>query len=229
MKRHFALPVVIVVSAHAFLLFGFTKPPAAPGGSEPKTKPITPHEPVEVVLDDYTPPDDEAGASGETAAGNPPPSPPVAPERIETTYSIDDFVMEFDLLPPRTITDIVTNIIPGGFTRGDGKGPYSGNGYGGDGIHSVLSLDFEPRARARPAPIYPFALKASGVSGEVLVEFVVDEAGRVLSPRVLRSSHREFEEPTINAVSRWRFEPGTRRSKPVRFKMVVPVKFNLND
>ena len=88
---------------------------------------------------------------------------------------------------------------------------------------------FEPRARVRPSPAYPFSLKADGVSGEVLVEFVVDESGRVLNPRIIRSTRTAFEGPTLSAVARWRFEPGTRRSKPVRFKMVVPVKFSLND
>jgi protein TonB len=102
--------------------------------------------------------------------------------------------------------------------RGSGKITYAASG-----------LDNPPRTRAQTPPTYPFSLKTSGVSGEVLVEFVVDEYGRVIHPRVVRSTHAEFEAPTLAALSKWMFEPGTRNRAPVRFRMVVPVKFNLND
>ena len=65
--------------------------------------------------------------------------------------------------------------------------------------------------------------------GKVVVEFLVDEAGRVLNPHIVSSSDVIFEEPTLRAVEKWRFAPGTRHGTPVRFRMSVPVTFDLNE
>lgn len=45
-------------------------------------------------------------------------------------------------------------------------------------------------------PRYPDILRAAGVNGEVLVQFVVDTAGRVApdSFRILKSTHELFEQ-----------------------------------
>jgi periplasmic protein TonB len=50
-----------------------------------------------------------------------------------------------------------------------------------------------------------------------------------VNPRVLRSSHFEFEAPTLAAVSRWRFEPGTRNTRAVKFMMRLPVTFSVEN
>ena len=55
--------------------------------------------------------------------------------------------------------------------------------------------------------------------------YVVDEAGHVLDPHVVRSSEPIFEAPTLRAVAKWRFEPGQVHGRPVRFRMAVPVAF----
>ena len=77
------------------------------------------------------------------------------------------------------------------------------------------------------APDYPLAMKHGGIEGSVVVEFDVDRSGQVVGIRVLRSTHREFEEPTLRAVLKWRFEPGRRNGKAVPFRMQVPVDFHL--
>ena len=60
------------------------------------------------------------------------------------------------------------------------------------------------------------------------MEFVVDEAGRVLDPHVVRSNDPVFEAPTLRAVAKWRFEPGRKNGQVVRFRMSVPVAFAVN-
>ncbi|MBI4622768.1 MAG: energy transducer TonB [Verrucomicrobia bacterium] len=92
-----------------------------------------------------------------------------------------------------------------------------------------LALRERARTRFQPAPVYPSEGRREGLRGEVFVEFLVDEAGRVADPRVVHSSNRMFEEPTLQAVLRWRFEPGRRAGRIVRFKMAVPVIFSLNE
>ena len=55
--------------------------------------------------------------------------------------------------------------------------------------------------------------------------FIVDERGRVVEPRVRNSTDPIFEKSALTAVKRWRFEPGKRNGKPVRFRMLVPITF----
>jgi protein TonB len=44
----------------------------------------------------------------------------------------------------------------------------------------------------------------------------------------VRSSSHAFEEPTLRAIAKWRFEPGRRGGQIVRFRMQVPVVFKLD-
>lgn len=90
-------------------------------------------------------------------------------------------------------------------------------------------LDNRPRTIFQTAPEYPYTMKGQGISGEVTVNFTVDENGVVQDVRVVKSTHPEFEGPTIRAVSKWRFEPGRKNGKRVGFKMSVPVAFSLNE
>ena len=92
----------------------------------------------------------------------------------------------------------------------------------------VGDLDNPPRVRSQAAPVYPDEPKNSGVTGEVTVEFVVDESGAVLSPHVVNSSDFRFDTATLRAVSKWRFEPGKVEGRAVKFRMVAPVVFSLN-
>lgn len=94
-------------------------------------------------------------------------------------------------------------------------------------IVSSTVLDKEPRAKVQMPPDYPPTMKKDGLNGTVIVEFDVDMKGRVVGARVRESTDRAFEEPTLRAVLKWRFEPGLSKGLPVPFRMVIPVKFNL--
>lgn len=99
----------------------------------------------------------------------------------------------------------------------------------GRGIFSPIDLDSSPRTRAQPAPIYPFEKRRTGEAGEVTVEFSVDESGRVTEPRVTHASDRAFEAAALQAIVKWRFEPGRRLGRVVRFRMVQTFTFKLNE
>jgi protein TonB len=88
-------------------------------------------------------------------------------------------------------------------------------------------LDRIPGARVQVAPDYPVALQQEGVSGTVLVELNVDASGCVTGARALQSTRREFEAPTLRAVLKWRFEGGRKNGRPVPFRIIVPVNFQL--
>ena len=45
---------------------------------------------------------------------------------------------------------------------------------------------------------------------------------------VIKSTRREFEEPALQAVRKWRFKPGVRARQEVNVRMSVLMAFRLN-
>ena len=93
----------------------------------------------------------------------------------------------------------------------------------GPRILDASQLDATPRARSQMPPKYPAEAARESRSGEVWVEFVVIEDGTVRNPRVIRATDSVFVEATLRAIERWRFEPGRRDGRVVRFRLAVPV------
>ena len=94
-------------------------------------------------------------------------------------------------------------------------------------IFDVSKLDTIPQATVQQAPAYPVAMRKQGIRGEVVVRFIVDSNGVVQQARVMRSSQREFEEPALNAVNKWRFRPGRKGGRPVATWMEQQINFNV--
>ena len=71
------------------------------------------------------------------------------------------------------------------------------------------------------------AIRAKIRSGDatVWIAFIVDENGKVISPRVLSSPDRVFNGPALAAIQKWRFEPGRSGGKAVKRPMKVPITF----
>jgi TonB family protein len=69
-----------------------------------------------------------------------------------------------------------------------------------------------------PVPVYPAALRGSGVKGEVLAQFVVDSSGRVLdgSLRIVRSNDSLFTQSARGVVTGMRFEPPEMNGRKIR-------------
>lgn len=217
MNSNYILPVSIAAAVHGALLFGFSKSPRMPV-VESRLPPV--------CVFEFDLKDPEAvefvESGGEEAA---PKEALVAPPPMQPEHFAPRVEGEFEIMKPRIepwVPGDVVNVIPVGFR--EGSGPGSGN----DPILPV-HLDNSPRTRFQPAPHYPPAGRSAGLAGEVMVEFTVDESGRVIEPRVVSSSDRIFEEPTLRAVAKWQFEPGRRHGRIVRFRMAVPVVFNLNE
>lgn len=74
---------------------------------------------------------------------------------------------------------------------------------------------------------YPPIAKKAGVEGRVIVQFVVNEAGNVVDPVVVRGIGAGCDEEAIRAVSEAKFTPGKQRGKPVKVKMSLPITFKL--
>jgi TonB family protein len=77
------------------------------------------------------------------------------------------------------------------------------------------------------APAYPPELRARRISGEVLMQYVVDTLGRVEpgTIRVLRSSHPEFDRAVREALPFARFTPAENSGHKVRQLVQQPFVF----
>ena len=95
---------------------------------------------------------------------------------------------------------------------------------GVDALFSVADLDQTPRVIYQPGPMLTKELRKKA-PGTVYIIFVVDQQGRVENPMVQKSSNPIFEKSALNAIKQWKFEPGKRNGKSVRFRMRVPFTF----
>lgn len=217
MNNRYTVPVAFAVAVHATLLFGFrhsaTPPPPPP--EKPAQKDFEPP-PVIEVIEEYRETDNAPNGSPTSER-----STQAEPDAPLVTKAV--FEIPIPRAPEHRSDSNVIDAMPPGIPGGELFGP------DGPRIISVGSLDNPPNARVQPAPDYPYAAKKEGLHGEVLVEFLVDETGHVLNPMVVRSTDRVFEEPSLRAVSKWRFEPGRREGRVVRFRMAIPVVFRLGD
>jgi periplasmic protein TonB len=93
-----------------------------------------------------------------------------------------------------------------------------------DALFSLADLDQKPRVIYQPSPVLTPKVREMA-PGTVYILFIVNPEGKVEEPKVQRSDHPVFERPALAAVKKWRFEPGRRNGRPVRFRMRVPITF----
>lgn len=91
-----------------------------------------------------------------------------------------------------------------------------------------VKLDQKPVVKFRVPPQYPSTMRRAEIEGEVLVDFVVTSEGKVVKAFAVQSTHRDFEAAALVAVSKWKFQPGTKAGRPVNTHMQVPIGFSLN-
>jgi protein TonB len=97
-------------------------------------------------------------------------------------------------------------------------------------IFDLKDLDQQPSARGmHGAPVYPSEMKRNGITGQVIVLFVVDANGDVRDVTIVSSTHREFETPAIQAVQKWKYRAGRRAGKAVNVRMQIPFQFNMSE
>lgn len=89
----------------------------------------------------------------------------------------------------------------------------------------------------RPIPIqkyciqaeYPESLKKMKVEGTVIIEGVIDTTGLVIAAKVMSSIHPLLDESALKAFKQWRFFPAKQRDKAVKVKLMVPMRFSLEE
>ena len=139
-----------------------------------------------------------------------------------------------DAMSLSAMSDLLNPAAAGGDIFSGGADLTSGGRIGGTGsavqeavesIFTIADLDQKPRPLVQPPPSYPFELRRRKVEGSVSVLFVVDEDGRVVDPRVERSTDPAFDRPALEAIRQWRFEPAVRAGQKVKARLRVPMRF----
>ena len=75
---------------------------------------------------------------------------------------------------------------------------------------------------------YPKEAVKDEIEGRVLVQFVVDENGKVLNPKVIKGVHPLLDAEALRAVSEMKnWEPGIKDGVAVRVRYTLPVRFTM--
>ena len=64
-----------------------------------------------------------------------------------------------------------------------------------------------PTAIHKVNPKYPEEARKEKIQGEVVCEAIIDAKGNVVDAKILESAHESLEQPTIDALEQWIFEP----------------------
>jgi TonB family protein len=118
---------------------------------------------------------------------------------------------------------------------GDGDGPGYGDGSKGGmgggpfngayraGVGGVTS----PIPIYKPEPEYSDEARKAKYQGTVQLYVEIDPTGRTMNMKVLHSLGLGLDDKAMEAVSKWKFKPGTRNGKPVQVMALIDVVFRL--
>lgn len=102
------------------------------------------------------------------------------------------------------------------------KRPGKTSSSGKTGGNSGMSDSARLAAGRMPAPSYPPEARRKGQTGTVVVEFIVDSSGRVISAYAKQASPWPLlNDEAVRTVRRWKFPPGgvMKRQRPIVFQL----------
>ena len=90
-----------------------------------------------------------------------------------------------------------------------------------------------PKTTAEPKPIVPFQLSYEDIPmiekldlrGSVLIQFTIDEHGKVIKPEIVDSFTSMLDNVVIEKVMSLKFEPALQNGVPVQVRYSLPILF----
>jgi protein TonB len=149
------------------------------------------------------------------------------PPVVDTRINIDVVAPTIDIGSAlQTAADFPRDPFSHNVTSNGGAAPVGGGGGAFDAGHVDRQVSLV--AGTQP-PRYPEALRASGVEGQVVALFVVDEQGRVeeASIRFAQPGNALFEDAVKVALRRMHFTPAEAGGRKVRQLVQMPFVFTL--
>ncbi len=143
-------------------------------------------------------------------------------------------------IPPVNLNAVAVNAadfsglgVAGG--RANGKGHGKGNSSGSSfNFHTIFRVvEQMPKmvggiqALYKAIGGYPELARKAGIEGTVIVQFTVDENGKVTDPKILRTPSEILSDAVLRALKKVRFTPGKQRGRAVKVRMSIPVRFKI--
>ena len=161
----------------------------------------------------------------------PPPPPPPEPEQEEDQEDEPPPPELADEAPPLDLSQLELALNPG-FSEGwMGGGEFAvslktmvSKGGGLDDVFSMAELDQKPRPIYQASPKMNKQLRRK-TPATVYIICVIDEKGRVKTPKVQKTTDSSFNQAAVAAVKQWKFEPGKRGGKTVSSRIRIPMTF----
>lgn len=88
---------------------------------------------------------------------------------------------------------------------------------------SIKELDAPPKPVKQVQPAVPADLV--GVQASIQVGFLIDENGKVINTRIVKSTNNALDQVAMDCVAQWQFEAGKKNGNPVAVRVVVPMRF----
>jgi TonB family protein len=110
----------------------------------------------------------------------------------------------------------------------------SASGWAGERPENVMNLGELGKTAVRPKPIkqsepvFPYSMQQAGLTGSVVVEFIIAETGNVTNAYVVESNNPWFERPAIDAVLGWKFTPAKMDGHPVKVSVKQLIVFEFD-
>lgn len=76
-------------------------------------------------------------------------------------------------------------------------------------------------------PIYPIACIRGRIQGDVVVNYLLDEKGRILKWKVVHRDHPGLEAAVLVVAPHWNFMPVLHNGKPVQAAFDLTFRFTL--
>lgn len=99
--------------------------------------------------------------------------------------------------------------------------------FDGEKVYLVSKAVKAPHIIAAPDPTYPVEERGKRHQSKVILRVVVDRTGRIQGIKVEKSPNPAFVQPSVMALSKWKFDPATAAGRPVACVINVEVNFRL--
>jgi TonB family protein len=94
-------------------------------------------------------------------------------------------------------------------------------------VERVGKLVSAPRIVSKQDPPYSEKARKARLQGSILLSLVVDESGSPQNITILLPLGDGLDEEALEAVSKWRFQPGMKEGAPVSVQATIEVSFRL--
>jgi len=95
------------------------------------------------------------------------------------------------------------------------------------GVIQTEGLEKPPKLIRKVEPVYPEEARQESIQGVVLIEATTDKEGNVVEVKVLKSESSLLNQPAVDAVRQWKYEPVYKNGEPVGITFTVTITFKL--